>query len=95
MGVRRLTGERGPVDLEAVAVRLEASGQRRGARKARSLPSRCGFFDERAADALMLRVHRELQRLGEELKLRHLSAPPVLDDTRLLRRTVSTLNSEA
>ena len=63
------TGERRPVDLEAVAARLESSGQRRGARIARSLPSRGGFLDEQAADALMLRVHCELQRLGEELQL--------------------------
>ena len=63
------TGERRPVDLEAVASRLEASGQRRAARIARSLPSRGGFLDEQVADALMLRVHCELQRLGEELQL--------------------------
>lgn len=63
------TGERRPVDLEAVAARLESSGQRRAARIARSLPSHGGFLDEQAADALMLRVHCELQRLGEELQL--------------------------
>lgn len=65
----KVTGRRSQVDREAVAVRLEASGQKRGARIARSLPSRGGFLDEQAVDALMLRVHCELQRLGEELQL--------------------------
>ena len=64
-----VTGRRSPVDREAVVARLEASGQRRGARIAQSLPSRGGFLDEQAVDALMLRVHCELQRLGEELQL--------------------------
>jgi SAM-dependent methyltransferase len=64
-----VTGERRPVDIERMAARLEASGQRRAARIARSLPSRHGFLDEQGADALMLRVHCELQRLGEELQL--------------------------
>lgn len=64
-----VTGERRLVDLEAMVARLEASGQRRAARIARSLPSNGGFLDEEAVDALMLRVHCELQRLGEELQL--------------------------
>jgi len=64
-----VTGGRSPVDREAMVARLKASGQRRGARIAQSLPSHGGFLDEQAVDALMLRVHRELQRLGEELQL--------------------------
>jgi SAM-dependent methyltransferase len=68
-GCDDVTGEHIPVDLEGVAARLEANGQRHGARIVRSLPSRGGFLDAGAGDGLMLRVHCELQRLGEELQL--------------------------
>lgn len=63
------TGARMPVDVEAAADRLEASGQRRAARIVRALPAQDGKLIQTEVDALFLRVHRELQRLAEELQL--------------------------
>jgi SAM-dependent methyltransferase len=63
------TDRRLPVRAGDVVARLEASGQQRAARLVGSLPERAGILDERAVDALMVRVHCELQRLSEELQL--------------------------
>lgn len=64
-----MTGARRPVRQDAVVKRLAASGQRRAARLAHRLPTRDGFLVPGEVDALLLRVHCELQRLGEELQL--------------------------
>lgn len=61
-------GERRPVRVATVVDALEARGQRRAARLARRLPTWDGWLDEEPVDALLLRVHCELQRLGEELQ---------------------------
>ena len=56
------------VRAEAVGL-LRSRGQSRAARTVSLLPERDGFLDADATDALGLRIHRELQRLGEELQL--------------------------
>lgn len=63
------TGVRKPVEIEAALARLEAAGQSRAARILRRLPAQGGRLDDDEVDALLLRVHRELQRLAEELQL--------------------------
>ena len=65
----RDTGQRIPVHVEDVVAALRARGQHRAARVAASIPAAAGVFEEDAVDALMVRVHCELQRLGEELQL--------------------------
>jgi SAM-dependent methyltransferase len=55
------TGERLPVRLDAVLERLAASRQRRAARIARRLPVRGDELETAASDALLARVHAELQ----------------------------------
>lgn len=64
-----VTGLRLPVTLSEVVSRLQAGGQRHAERVVRRLPYLDGVLDERAVDALMVRVHCELQRLAEELQL--------------------------
>lgn len=63
------SGARRPVPVETAAGRLERAGQRRAARLVRRMPARDGLLDPAAVDALLLRVHYELQRLEEELQL--------------------------
>ncbi|MDQ7904875.1 methyltransferase domain-containing protein [Phytohabitans sp. ZYX-F-186] len=63
------SGVRRPVPVEATAARLAASGQHRAARLVRRMPARDGLLDPAAVDALLLRVHYELQRFEEELQL--------------------------
>jgi SAM-dependent methyltransferase len=63
------TGSRLPVRRAAVIAQLEAGGQRRAARLARRLPAVGGVLVPGEIDALQVRVHCELQRLGEELQL--------------------------
>jgi SAM-dependent methyltransferase len=63
------SGVRKRVSLDAVTERLEAAGQHRAARIVRGMPSRDGWLSTDETDALLLRVHCELQRLGEELQL--------------------------
>lgn len=53
---------------EAVGL-LRSRGQARAARIVERLPARDEVLDPAAVDALGLRIHRELQRLGEELQL--------------------------
>jgi SAM-dependent methyltransferase len=64
-----LDGRRLPVRRDAVLAKLKDTGQRRAARLATGLPTRGEYLDADAVDALLLRVHAELQRLGEELQL--------------------------
>lgn len=61
-------GSRAPVRRDDVVAALLERGQRRGARIAAALPaSDDGQLDLAAVDALVLRVHAELQRFTEEL----------------------------
>jgi SAM-dependent methyltransferase len=57
-----------PVAKADVLNRLWAGGQDRAARIVSAFPDADGFLDPAYIDALGLRVHRELQRLGEELQ---------------------------
>lgn len=63
------SGARLPVHRDAVVARLLAAGQHRAARLAGGLPARDGVLAAEEIDALQVRVHTELQRLGEELQL--------------------------
>ena len=73
------TMERRPVSKQAVLRALERDGMRWGARVARSLPERDGHLDEAQIDALLVRVHAEMQRLWEEFlqgdRMRQLLVP--------------------
>lgn len=57
-----------PVPKADVLARLRAGGQHRAARIVSAMPAREGILDRDYVDALGLRVHCELQRLGEELQ---------------------------
>lgn len=63
----RADGTRTPVVVADVAARLRASGQARAARVVEQMPAHDGVLDDAATDALVIRVHCELQRLSEEL----------------------------
>ncbi|MGW6460306.1 hypothetical protein ACWF94_31030, partial [Streptomyces sp. NPDC055078] len=64
------TRERLPVRRDAVVARLAATGDRRGARIAASLPcDENGVLDPCAVDRRLIVVHTELQRLSEELRI--------------------------
>jgi len=76
------------VSKAAVVDRLTALGQRRAARIVAAMPASAGILDAAYVDALGLRVHCELQRLGEELQLaRRIAAllSPIVDMVRLHR----------
>lgn len=60
---------RTPVAVTEVTMRLRERGQHRAAKLVERLPSRAGYLDSDEMDRLGLRVHRELQRLTEELQL--------------------------
>jgi SAM-dependent methyltransferase len=63
------TGARLPVRRDELLDRLLAAGDRRGARVVRRLPvDGSGVLDPDGVDAVLLRCHRELQRLSEELQ---------------------------
>ncbi|REE97030.1 class I SAM-dependent methyltransferase [Thermomonospora umbrina] len=63
------TGERTPIVKSDVVALLREAGDRRAARIVERMPA-CGeFLDPGAVDHLFLRVHTELQRLGEELHM--------------------------
>src|SRR5215813_6012497 len=73
------------VSQAAVAGLLTALGQRRAARIVSAFPAPNGILDPGYVDALGLRVHCELQRLGEELQLaRRVAAllSPIVDAIR-------------
>lgn len=59
---------RRPVDRARLLDRLKAQGEREAARIVASLPERDGALDPDAVDALLIRVHCELQRLWEEFE---------------------------
>jgi len=65
-------GQREPVLRDGTVEVLQARGQKRAARIVGRLPATAaGELDPAAMDALGLRIHAELQRLGEELQLWH------------------------
>jgi len=59
------TGGRQAVRVQNLEDTLRARGQSRALRLARRLPATDGVLDAVAVDALLLRVHCELQRLVE------------------------------
>ena len=61
-------GQRLPVPQRTAVATLLANGQRRAGRIVSAMPAADGVLDSAYVDALGLRVHRELQRLGEELQ---------------------------
>ena len=61
-------GGRLPVAQADVLSRLRAGGQHRAARIVAAMPAASGILDPDYVDALGIRVHCELQRLGEELQ---------------------------
>ncbi|MFE6648802.1 class I SAM-dependent methyltransferase [Nocardioides sp. NPDC057772] len=63
------SGSGDPVVRAEAAGLLRSRGQARAARIVERLPARDGLLDVASTDALGLRIHRELQRLGEELQL--------------------------
>jgi SAM-dependent methyltransferase len=62
------TLRRVPVEKAAVVSRFLREGNRRAARLVSRLPARGAFLDDDAVDALLVRVHCELQRLWEEFE---------------------------
>jgi SAM-dependent methyltransferase len=62
-------GARVPANATAIEEMLRARGQRRAAKIVHRLPRRGADLDSDEIDALGLRVHCELSRLGEELQL--------------------------
>jgi SAM-dependent methyltransferase len=56
------------VRADEVVARLRAAGQHRAARIVERMPAQDGVLDDAALDALVVRVHCELQRLHEELQ---------------------------
>lgn len=73
------SGQRLPVERDAAADLLRSRGQHRAARIVRRMAATGGQIDTIAVDALGLRVHCELQRLGEELQLGRRVAELVAD----------------
>jgi SAM-dependent methyltransferase len=61
-------GTRLPVQQAVVVERLRLADQRRAARIASRLPTAEGVLVPTEVDALGIRIHRELQRLSEELQ---------------------------
>ena len=63
------TRARRPVLAADVVRRLRDAGERRAARIVERMPAPDGVLDADAVDRLLVRVHTELQRLGEELHM--------------------------
>lgn len=64
-----VTGERAPIVKDAVVARLRQAGDRRAARIVERMPAAGELLDPESVDRLFIRVHTELQRLGEELRM--------------------------
>lgn len=79
------SGDRLPVVQTEVVSLLSDRGQRQAARIVARMPSRGGCIDEAFLDALAVRVHHELQRLGEELQLDRRVAALLEEPLRRLR----------
>jgi SAM-dependent methyltransferase len=63
------TRVRRQIEVADVAGRLRAAGDRRAARIVERMPAAAGVLDPEPVDRLLVRVHTELQRLGEELHM--------------------------
>ncbi|HZI56234.1 MAG TPA: class I SAM-dependent methyltransferase [Verrucomicrobiae bacterium] len=70
-----------PVDQTAVVEHFHKMGNARAARVVAQMPARNGALDPDAVDRLLVKVHREMQRLAEEFhhgrRLRELLVPIV------------------
>lgn len=64
-----ITGERASIIKGEVLARLREAGDRRAARIVERMPASGECLDPEAVDRLFVRVHTELQRLGEELHM--------------------------
>jgi SAM-dependent methyltransferase len=64
-----ITGERASINKGEVLARLREAGYRRAARIVERMPAFGECLDPEAVDRLFVRVHTELQRLGEELHM--------------------------
>lgn len=84
------TGSRLPVRRSELVARFEKHNQRTAARICRGLPANEDVLDESATDGLMLRIHCELQRLGEELQLPRLVAEQLAPWVSQLQREEQT-----
>lgn len=71
------TGERLPVDADAAAGRLRASGQEGAARIVERMPRRGQVVDPDAIDRAFLGVHYELARLSQFLHVPHCMATAI------------------
>ena len=88
-------GRRAVVRRDHVVDRLVASRQGSAARIVARMPEVDGSLDPAYVDALGLRVHRELQRLGEELQFgRRVAAllAPIVADLRAAGATVRVVD---
>ena len=63
------TRARRQIVVADVAGRLRAAGDYRAARIVQRMPASGGVLDSESVDRLLVRVHTELQRLGEELHM--------------------------
>ena len=63
------TRARRPILAADVVGRLRAAGDRRAARIVQRMPASDGVLEPESVDRLLVRVHTELQRLGEELHM--------------------------
>jgi hypothetical protein len=80
-----------PVTKADVVARLTECGQDHAARIVSRMPVVNGALDPGYVDALGLRVHRELQRLGEELQFGRRVAAVLGPVVAELRRSVGSL----
>lgn len=79
------THTREPVFATDVIERLRCAGDHRAARIVQRMPAKAGVLEPESVDRLLVRVHTELQRLGEELHMAQRFAEllgPVLAVTR-------------
>ncbi|GAA0354232.1 methyltransferase domain-containing protein [Actinoallomurus spadix] len=63
------TGAHLPVGKDEVVARLRAAGDHHAVRIVERMPASGGFLEPEAVDRLFVRVHTELQWLGEELRM--------------------------
>jgi SAM-dependent methyltransferase len=78
-----------PVSKGEAVGQLRALGQRRAARIVSAIPAPGGVLDPAYVDALGVRVHCELQRLGEELQFARRVAAVVSPIVERIRRQVT------
>jgi SAM-dependent methyltransferase len=84
---------RQPVQRAGVLAALEACGNRAALAIAATVPHRGGVLDDDAVDGLLLRAHRELQRLSEEFDHARRVAALVAPVLRALNRATGVRHS--